>query len=146
MVQIFMDQPLSFHVYIQGLKLDSFMFYFMFGGAIKWNLTLWFCCIMVHPNMFGYVIFNVKYYILSQKFYKKIGCIFLSFSVTHVLRNGIPQWWWFDVSHSTVWKIRFRTGKVLLCRNHVGIKILTQKRNCLQVIIDISGFFLFSGK
>ena len=70
--------------------------------------------------------------------------IFLSFSVTHVLRNGIPQWWWFDVPHSTVWKIRFRTGKILLCRNHVGIKILTQKRNRLQVIIDLYGFFLFS--
>ena len=27
--------------------------------------------------MFGYVTFNVKYYILSQIFYKKIGCLFI---------------------------------------------------------------------
>ena len=27
-------------------------------------------------KMFGYVTFNVKYYILSQIFYKKIGCVY----------------------------------------------------------------------
>ena len=32
-------QTLSFHVYIQGLKLDSLLFNFIFGVAIIWNLT-----------------------------------------------------------------------------------------------------------
>ena len=103
--------------------------------------TLCFFILLLMYNK--YIGTSLFWSFLSQKFYKKIGCIFLSFSVTHVLRNGIPQWWWFDVSHSTVWKIRFRTGKILLCRNHVGIKILTQKRHRLQVIIDLSGFFQF---
>ena len=34
--------------------------------------------------MFGYVTFNVKYYILSQIFYKKIGWLFDKLSVHYL--------------------------------------------------------------
>ena len=38
--------------------------------------------------MFGYVTFNVKYYIMSQIFYKKIGCLYYkSISIFGSLTN-----------------------------------------------------------
>ena len=46
--------------------------------------------------MFGYVTFNVKYYILSQIFYKKIGWHFVS-SGRNLVINHVGCFWFIVV-------------------------------------------------
>jgi hypothetical protein len=51
------------------LKMYHFMYHFM-SSLVTWDVVI--LVLIILKLMFGYVTFNVKYYILSQIFYKKI--------------------------------------------------------------------------
>lgn len=50
-----------------------------------------------------------------------------------IFRNGIFEWWWFDVSHTSQWSFSGTTGQILRSWNCFGIEIFAQKRNYLSV-------------
>lgn len=59
--------------------------------------------------------------------------LFLSHEESSILRDGVFERRWFDVSHSSEWTLHRVSSEILWRRNCIWIEIFTQERNHLSV-------------
>lgn len=49
-----------------------------------------------------------------------MSCVLFQFAESFIFCDGVPEWWRFDVSHSTKRSIHREAGEVLRSRNRFG--------------------------